>query len=480
MNAKFDVLVIGGGFTGTMVAVELLRRSPSVKVGIIDKGVTAGCGVAYSTPYRAHLLNVPAGNMSALADDPDHFYRWARENYNPEIQRRSFLPRILYGRYIGSLLEEAMAQGTPERCQRLQDEAVSLTINGATPTVACKNGIEVAAHKVVFATGNFPPTNPRVKGLDDESITRYVRFAWSETALEGLRARGSVLLIGSGLTGLDQGIALKARGFRGTIHLVSRRGLVSQRHQPANEWPQFWGRRSPRTTLGLLRLVREQVRMAEASGSNWRAVIDALRPVTQEIWQSLPLPERKRFVRHVRPYWEAHRHRIAPEIGDIIADMVEEGQVKVHAGRLLYYEEDPHGVNVTFRERRTGQLKVLRVDRVINCTGPETDCRRIDSPLLAGLVDSGLARPDALGLGLDVNGNGALVSRGGDASRCLYTVGPARKGRLWETTAVPEIRIQVAALACHLAEVVGRRRQAGFNTTESPEARTEDTPVLGL
>jgi uncharacterized NAD(P)/FAD-binding protein YdhS len=173
--------------------------------------------------------------------------------------------------------------------------------------------------------------------------------------------------------------------------------------------------------------------------------------VTQEIWQSLPLDERKRFLRHVRSYWEIHRHRIAPEIGETIADLLHEGQASLYAGRVTSYREHHNHVEVGLMDRKTRSQIFLRVDRVINCTGPDTDCRRIDDPLIKNLLAQGLARPDPLFLGLDVDSKGALIDLGGRASPSLYGIGPARKGLLWETIAVPEIRMQASELAEHLA-----------------------------
>ncbi|HWY24061.1 MAG TPA: hypothetical protein VNX47_04035, partial [Nevskia sp.] len=66
---------------------------------------------------------------------------------------------------------------------------------------------------------------------------------------------------------------------------------------------------------------------------------------------------------------------------------------------------------------------------------------------------------DALGLGLLTDAQGALLDRDGQASTWLYTLGPARKGQLWETTAVPEIRVQAQALARRLLQLEGADRR---------------------
>jgi len=445
-----------------MLAVQLLRHSPGLSIALVDKGPVPGRGLAYGTRYDCHLLNVPVGNMSAFPGDPDHFLRWARAHYERSVEATSFLPRPVYGRYVGSVLKEAIAGASADNFQWIQGEVSSLACDrnrmGPAMNVQLKDGSTLSAKTLVLAGGNFPPANLNIPGLSEPG-GGYFRSPWSAAALEDIPKNGSVLLMGSGLTSIDVTAALRSEGFVGHIHLLSRHGLTPRIHRQTGRWPEFWNRQSPGTILGLLRLVREEVRAASDVGVDWRAVIDALRPVTQDIWQSLPPGERKRFLRHVRSYWEVHRHRIAPEIGDTIASLVRDRQVHVYAGRVTNYREYPDHVEVSVRDRKTRSPRLLRVDRVINCTGPETDCRRIDDPLMKGLLSQGFARPDPLLLGLDVDRDGALINCSGVASHSLYAIGPARKGLLWETIAVPELRVQAAELAEHLVRKLPWQRR---------------------
>jgi uncharacterized NAD(P)/FAD-binding protein YdhS len=206
-----------------------------------------------------------------------------------------------------------------------------------------------------------------------------------------------------------------------------------------------------------MHLVRAQVQAAAAKGDDWRAVINALRPAAQDIWKSLPHEERARFLRHARPYWEAHRHRIAFEIHNIISRLISQGRLVIHAGRITEYSEVDDRAVVVFRNRKNGALQQLQVDRVINCTGSETDCRRIDDSLLTSLFLQGEARPDPLFLGLDVDSKGSVLNFNGVPSNTLFAVGPVKKGGLWETTAVPEIRKQAADLAEHVVQLLAYR-----------------------
>jgi len=438
-----------------MLAVQLLRRVPNLAVAVVDKGSMPGRGLAYSTQYDCHLLNVPAENMSALPEEPDHFLRWARANHGQSVQPTSFLPRRLYGRYVNSLLTEAAGQGSAESLQWIQGEVTSLAPERSYIKIQLKDGKTLVTKAVVLAVGNFPPANLNIPGLSQES-TRYVASPWSAAALDNIPTHGNVLLIGSGLTSVDVAVALKSEGFTGRIHILSRRGLLPRVHGTTRRWPEFWNGHSPRTARGLLRLVRAQARAAKKNNSDWRGVIDSIRPVTQKIWQSLPLDERKRFLRHVRPYWEVHRHRIAPEIGAAMAQLADAGKTTVHAGRLTAYREFKDHVEVGWRDRQTQTQRVLRVDRVINCTGPEIDCRHINDPLIKSLLGDGLARPDRLSLGLDVDANGALLDFSGTPSQSLYAIGPIRKGSLWESIAVPELRDQASQLAKHLLSTLSQ------------------------
>ena len=463
----FSIIIVGGGFSGAVLAAHLAHHSDdSFSVLVIDRAPACARGVAYGTQCGGHLLNVPAGNMSAVADAPDHFLSWAMANYDSRVGAGHFLPRRLYGKYLESVLAQA-AIDHPGKIVWKTDEVESVITEEDAVSVQCKSGA-YTAEKLVLALGNFPPS---AAGLPDTLRTnpRFVANPWAIDALDGVENESSILLMGSGLTGVDVCVGLRARGFKGTIHLLSRRGLLPQKHKAGHAWLAFWNESAPRTTRGLLRLIRRQIELAQHQGNDWRAVIDSLRRQTPAIWHSLPRAEKRRFLRHLRPYWEVHRHRVAPEIADSLEQQIATGGIATHAGRVTDCYEQGDKLEVVFRDRKTGNLAPLTVDRIFNCTGPEADCRKLDSPLLKSLLSQGLARTDALNLGLDVTEDGALIERNGTASDLVYTVGPARKGRLWETTAVPEIRQQIAALSQLLTK---DRRPAELHQVAQP------SPVL--
>jgi glyoxylase-like metal-dependent hydrolase (beta-lactamase superfamily II) len=255
---------------------------------------------------------------------------------------------------------------------------------------------------------------------------------------------------------VDMVVSLHDRNHRGKIYAVSRRGLFPLTHQSTKPYPAFLTpANAPKTVRALLRLLRQEVRTAAAKGYDWRSVIDSLRPITQPLWQQLPRREQRRFLRHLTPYWDVHRHRIAPEIGQIVQSLLESGQLIIKAGRVqdsqviagVESEAGSDLVAVTVRQRKTQAKEVLSVAWVVNCTGIQADYRRSLQPLIASLRHQALIRPNDIGLGLDTAADGALLTGQGDRSNLLFTLGTPRKGDLWETVAVPELRGQAQSLA---------------------------------
>lgn len=449
------IAIIGGGFSGAMVAVHLLRSATvPIAIKLIERRPVVGLGVAYGTREACHLLNVPAGNMSAFPDDAGHFLRWLESCCEHLYGADSFVPRKLYGAYLQSILREAEAEAPAlVRLERIQDEAVAILPDNKVGRVQLQSGATLQAERIVLAVGNFPPSNPGVKDGSFYRSPRYSSDPWSPTVFKDIDPLDSVLLIGSGLTTTDLILALKERGHRGTIQVISRHGLLPRQHRHSAPYPPFLTIADISSTLCvLLRRVRREIDHAARQGYDWRVVIDSLRPQTQVLWRALTATDKKRFLRHLRPYWDSHRHRIAPEVAAAIDQLQQSRQLLFHAGCIQSYEERDDGVDVTYKPRHQHEPHTLRVNRVINCTGPECNYRKLQHPLMVNLLAAGLIRPDPLALGLEVNTTGALVSATSAASRRLFTLGPPQKGGLWETTAVPEIREQAQALAQHLLQ----------------------------
>lgn len=449
------IAIIGGGFSGAMIATHLLRHATEpLQIKLIERRGTLGRGIAYSTGFDCHLLNVPVGKMSAFPEQPHHFWEWLQHRHEA-VTPSTFVSRKLYGEYIQSVLAEAQRNAkSGVELDYVQDEAEAIYPASQGASVYLKSGRVLLANRVVLAVGNFPPANPPVDDPAFYQSSRYISNPWSR-ALSTIKLDQPLLLIGSGLTMLDWAVALHQRGFRNTIHVISRRGLLPQSHRAPSEQPlpssthayQLIRSDLPSTTRLLLRWLRQEVELAQQQGMDWRVVFDALRPHTQAIWQSLSLSEQQRFLRHVRPYWEVHRHRVAPHIAKTIHHLMQTGQMQLWAGRIQSYREQTQGVEVWFRPRHAKELQHLTVSTVVNCTGSESNYRKFRHPLIEGLLRAGLVLPDAVGMGLQVASSGALIEANGQASNWLFTLGSAQKGSLWETTAVPELRQQAATLA---------------------------------
>jgi uncharacterized NAD(P)/FAD-binding protein YdhS len=451
------IAIIGAGFSGTMVAVHLLQerlRQPTTIV-LIERTGRFTAGIAYGTSSSSHVLNVPAGRMSAFPDDPDHFLRWAksREGW---ITGGTFVPRMIYREYLAETLDEAEQWSRGKiRLMRIPAEALLVRMDGDSATIELGGGGRVNAEHVVLSIGNFPPADPPLANVGFYSSCRYARDPWGNDALE-LPRDDAVLLLGTGLTMLDIALALRDRGQQGVIYALSRRGLMPQPHRDSAHQPSAADRpddvdRWPGSALAMLQSLRKHVHAAASRGVDWREVITSIRADTPVLWQRLDQRERRRFLRHLRPFWETHRHRSAPSTERSIRGMINSHRLQVIAGRLVNVHEFDRGVEVTLAPRGGNRHDRLHVGKVINCTGPDTDLASVKDPLMQNLRRLGLVRPDALGLGLDTNEHGSLIDADGRVSERLHLVGPLRKGQLWENTAVPELRVEASRMAARLA-----------------------------
>ncbi|HEY6989196.1 MAG TPA: FAD/NAD(P)-binding protein [Bryobacteraceae bacterium] len=433
-------IIVGGGFSGTLVAIHLLRQGNCVHIDLIDPRIP-GRGLAYSTAWDDHLLNVPAIRMSAFGSEPMHFLEWLQANGKPDADANLFAPRRLYGSYLQDVLETSI-RAASGRCtfRHHMGEAVHAWSDSISVYVLLRNGERIQGAKLVLACGNPPP----------RALASHIDTPWAPGAFANLDRERDVLLIGAGLTAVDAFLALQAQGHRGRVHFVSRRGKLPHAHQPYRPLPNSF---SPSGAMGarlLLREIRRHVRNAEAEGVDWRAVIDSMRPVTNDIWRQLEPCEQRRVLRHLKTWWDIHRHRMAPEIGAKIAAAQAVGRIVVHAGRLKQIPSDGRA-EISLR---AGGAMALDIQRIINCTGSDEDYRQTANPLMRSLLASGRIAANPIGKGLHTSEHGELYDADGASAGWLLTLGPPRLGGLFETTAVPELRKQAEALALYLSSVI--------------------------
>lgn len=426
-DRRTAVAIVGGGASGTILAAQLAKRG--IQSLLIDGSGRVGRGVAYSTSEDVHLLNVRAEGMSAWAGEPDHFAKRVAVDGG---QPRGFAQRRLFGRYLGEILQDAVESG---KTDVVHATAVGAVRAGERWRIILDDGSAADADALVLASGNQEPE--AVAPLAGAGA-KFIGDPWGENAraaVEELASTGEpALLVGTGLTMVDVALSLDAAGHHGKIVALSRRGLAPRSH--ADFAPAAARREElPRGLRPIFRWLRR--RGAEVG---WRAAVDSLRPHSHSLWQGLTGDEQRRFLRHARPWWDVHRHRIAPQVAATIAQMVGEGRLEIVAGRILDAQETPSGIRIDYR-RRGAEARISRTFAyAFNCTGPLHSVARSKDPLLRSLLDAGEVTPDHLGIGLDVDAN----CRAGEH---LWAMGQLTKGRFWEIIAVPDIREQAAALA---------------------------------
>jgi len=430
------VAVIGAGAAGTIQALHLLREGAR-RVTLIERERVPGRGTAYGTRRPEHVLNVTARRMSVWPDDPDQFARWigARGGAPDDYARRE-----AFGDYLSAQL--AAAGG---RVAIVAGEAVDVARGGGRETVALRDGAAVEADAAVLALGNLRPAVPA--GIVPARLgAAFAGDPWYGSFAEGLEEGDTVLLIGTGLTAVDAALTLAASGFGGRILALSRRGLLPRanlRREPAVEPPGGL----PTSPAALLRAVR---RRGERIG--WREAVHEVRAAAQLLWAATPLAERRRFLRHLRPWWDVHRHRIAPAVAERIAALQREGRFEAAAGRILAAAPDGEGARVRWRPRGGDVVRELRVRRIVNCAGPELDIERARDPLLDALLAAGRIRPDPCRLGIATDAAGRALGRDGAPCSSLFAIGPMTRGAVWESVAVADIAAQAQQVARRIAK----------------------------
>jgi uncharacterized NAD(P)/FAD-binding protein YdhS len=464
-----DIAIIGGGAAGAAVFGELLQRDDAGVVHWIVGRSVPGRGVAYATDDERHLLNVRATGMGVFANHAEEFVQYAARE-DESVQGVDFLPRRLFGEFVEaqvqSRIREAQARG--RRFAIHSDQAVGVrALPDGQYRVELAAATTVDVDAVVLATGALSPRP--LKTVAEKALTSgaYELSPWR--LAQHARSPRRVLIIGTGLTAVDTLISASTRWPHAELVAVSRHGKLPFCHpsQPLAPYPlQSELNASLLDCNGvapMLRLIREAFRDSQVS--DWRAIIDGMRPINAALWQGLTLPQRRQFMRHVRWIWEASRHRTAPASFEAVEALRESGRLQVHAARVLAVEgRGP--LDVTVRSRATQLLSTLQADLVIQATGLDTAVAYAADPLLSQLLQDGLAVPDPLQLGVAARPDGQLLDAQGQPRAGLYAIGSLLRGNLWECTAMPEIR----SAAHQLAQTLGRRMTIDIPGENSAEA----------
>ena len=449
------IAIIGGGFSGTMAAVNLARLSEvPLRVTVANHGYPQGRGIAYSTRRPEHLLNVAARNMSALPEHPNHFVEWLRTRTEfsdtPDAElRETFAPRRIYWDYVRSLTlhyTQPLDRRGPVETMFIDDQAVDIVAMGARARVFFASGETIDADKVLLATGNeLPAELPGSEALSGHPA--YAANPWVNWEAKLPPTTENIILLGTGLTTVDAIVTLLALGWAGNIHAVSRHGLLPQSHFKGRDHQEFPPPELDLSQLGLealVTLVEKHCRQLRDVGENPAIVVDKLRPHTQRLWQAFSLAERREFVARHAARWNVMRHRIAPTIHQQVAAALEGGRLKITRGAVLHLE--PMGARVRVHVGNAGEAAARHesIDGalVINCTGPQTRFSATRVLLLHNLLASGVVQPDGMDMGISIGPDFVALESGGRPSPFLHVIGPLLRGTLWETVAVPELRSQ--------------------------------------
>ncbi|HEV7369278.1 FAD/NAD(P)-binding protein [Arenibaculum sp.] len=448
------IAVIGGGFSAICLAAHL-HRSPRgrAKVFVFERG-RPGNGVAFGTREAAHLLNGPAGNLSAFDDARDDFVDFLRTDphahdfLDPAIPLpEQFVPRMLYTRYLEHLmsqLEHPSASGTTVHFVKAEVRDVA-EARGRLDVIL-DDGSTVGVSAAVLAIGHPPPRS--IGSRIDERFV--IDDPWNAAAIRALRKDVPVAIVGSGQTATDIMLSLLSNGHRSDITLISRRGCIAQPYIHVRTPHAVERDDLPSRLLPLMRWIRSESQRVVEAGGDWRAVVNALRPHTQPIWAGFSQAEKRAFLEHVSPFWHMHRTRLPPKTAVTFSELMDSGRVRVIAGRITASEAKGDLITLHVRRRSAERIEKVVVGAAINCTGPSWNNEKPQNPLLSSLLRSGMVRWDEVGYGIEATAEGTLFDAEGHPLKRLFAVGPVCRGSLLEIIAIRDIRTQCATLASRL------------------------------
>jgi uncharacterized NAD(P)/FAD-binding protein YdhS len=458
-----DILIIGGGLSGAMLAAQLLRLPGKRSLLVIEPRPELGRGEAYSAVELGHTLNGNAARMSVDPDNADDLTQWLTDYIAaggwPESDEQHvpvselFPPRGIFGLYVQQRLAEAQTVGALQgsTVEHVRAEVVDLESFDDAVRLHLSDGQRLQGAYAVLATGMFPAA--RTPQTESSGLNAAALDPWDVAAMRQLDPQATVLIIGSGLTMVDAVVSLEQAGHRGPIEVFSRHGLLPHVRRQPPAWVDFLAQdHSLRTPRQLLRELRRQCRQALAQGIDWQAPLDTVRVHIGRLWHQATDVQRRQFVRHVRPWWESHHHRSPPLSAELVARLHGEGRLRIQAASFKGLEP-ASGADVGIRIRRRGEAEtvVVRGAALINSSGIEYDWRRVARALPRQLLARGLITPGPLALGIAAAVDGAVHDANGQVARRLFAMGPPLRGMWWESTAVTDVALQAKALAARLA-----------------------------
>lgn len=447
-NNNFNIAIIGAGFSGSTLAIQLKKTAATnIRIALINDSLQINRGLAYSTTEPYHLLNVPAGKMSAFEDNADDFVSWLKEYKHCHVSEENiseqFFPRKLYGTYLESRFTQTINdKQMPAHIECITAQATQLDKQNNQYYITLNNTETIIADKLVLAIGNPKPMNV-LKNHGLEQHKNYLIDPWGFNQIKAIPARAPIVIIGTGLTAIDILLSLENQKHQGKIYLLSRHSLLPKAHESYTPLPAQILSAHFKTPKHALMYIRHKIK---SENLNWRAVIDSLRPITQDIWLQWNSGDRIKFMRHLKSFWEVHRHRIAPQVNSTLQAMLASGQVQVLNAKLSTITEDTNSFKLALTQKHDKSSFFIDSEYIINSTGPNY-LSLYDTELFQSLIEQNFITWDPLKLGFAVDSEFQFLSTNDKASKNLFAAGPLCKALLWEITAVPDIRTQIKKLA---------------------------------
>jgi uncharacterized NAD(P)/FAD-binding protein YdhS len=457
-----DIVIVGGGYSGSVLALHLARQLGSGStVAIIEPRAEWGAGLAYSTLEDDHKINVPADRMGVSAQPKDRFDNWLKEHH-PELvgdghPEHSYVARRWFGVFVRERLAETLAR-TDAKVSHLRATATDARqIEGGIEISLAERGPPVRGHLVAIATSHGVPAMPAAVPQSLRTLPKFIDNPWQNECLAEISPDDDVLIIGTGLTMADVAALLLQRGHRGRITAMSRHGLLARKNGPSAAprdldfatWPE-----APLTTY--VKMIRAEIACIEGTGGSWRNVFTALREQSERLWSKLPIEEKRRFLRHLKCFYDVHRYRMAPETAELIEAARSKGQIEILAAGLSSVRREADGFSIAFKRRGSAAIERAAASAIVNCTGPKQQLRADSSHFLGALIERGLISTDPLGLGVAVDHELRIIGQ----CRNLYALGPLTRARFGDTVGAPEIMAQAERLAGIMTTALAEMRAA--------------------
>jgi len=452
------IAIIGGGFCGTAIAVQLARLAQKpLTILLFNHEYPLANGIAYSTDNMIHLLNVPAGRMSLFQDDPTHFVEWILskdeyKSFHSDDLPSQFMPRKIYGQYVKEVFQKTISGLKPfVQLNIINEEVTDINIENNKSELVIENGSNFIADKIILATGNHKPADLKIPDMEFYQSKKYFGNPWSKMSVENFENGKDIFMIGTSLTMVDTVLSLCDANFKGKIYALSTKGLLPLPYYNYHPYLKILDDIIPGLSLNeLFSIYKKHIKSVLEKGWHIDDLTTALRPHSQRIWQELNYADKKKFLVHLSHYWAIARHRLPLHIHSFIQKLIRLNKLEIIAGKLIDLKETADSVSVVYKKRKSETANLLQVQRVINCTGPLSDISKINQPLIKNLYRKKYIAADDFQMGMNATPGGNIIDAEGKISDTVFTIGTNLRGILWESTAVPELRFQAQQLSSYL------------------------------